>query len=302
MGLNGLSDKIKSLQTLIDNSKRKRSANSEDSEPTPITEGSAKFDWQNIELTNELGTDFRSTLTGVVPLKEGSITLELDDEGIPTLETVVFKPPYKPPSDPQTEESQSEAVTQDIEPIVEPVAEPKPETQFEPEFDDASVVTPVDDLNIPTLTDSIISGKQTDPPSTAEESSTFPLSDKGNADELHPIVANEPGYPRVASNEHSVDFDHDDIAGLNLPSLNSTGISQHDPATIHADQPPAHHPTPESNLATYSDVTEEILLIIENKLRETIGRTLHPDVLKEIHEELYDLLRDWQEQLESKSN
>jgi len=366
LGLSSLSDKIKSLQTLIENSKRKYNEDIEDTDTPPSTSQSQKdtdslksipqaldstgFDWQNIELTNELGTDFRSTLTGVVPLKEGSITPDLDDADIPTLETVVFKPdpatvqrPPKErsigadttpeldsgideepvtipdrgpepdpvvtniaiPKDDSNEPARPEIAIQEAVSSFEPTPDPVPESDIaEPEDDlsistppevttqevessteaesgsllepksesyDADIAEPEDDLNIPTLTDSVISGGQY---SLADNSEEFPVT--------------------AESSQPTDDDSYLDNMDENESILDSS-------TTISSEQTSSRNsPVQDSYLSTYSEITDEILLIIENRLREITGRTLHPDVLEAIHEDLHDLLRDWQEQLESK--
>ena len=105
----------------------------------------------------------------------------------------------------------------------------------------------------------------------------------------------------MAPTEQTVDFVPNNVDDLRSLGINSPKIVD-DHKNLNPNQFADQHSKFEPAFPTFSDVTDEILLIIENKLRETIGRTLHRDVLEEIHEELYDLLRDWQEQLESKSD
>ena len=167
LGLSSLSDKIKSLQNLIENSKRKNIDDIEDIDTPPsITQSnqgtdtpksitqpqdSANFDWQNIELTNELGTDFRSTLTGGVPLKKGSIAPELDpqnpdldDADIPTLETVVFKPSPAAFQQPAKKESIPVDAIPKLESSFDSEQPPIPES--EQETDDTDFTAPEDDF------------------------------------------------------------------------------------------------------------------------------------------------------------
>ena len=104
-----------------------------------------------------------------------------------------------------------------------------------------------------------------------------------------------------ASAQATSDNTYRDEISENVSGYDASAANLDEPTVVNSE---ASMPRPlqDSYLVNYSEITDEILLIIENRLREITGRTLHPDVLEAIHEDLHDLLRDWQEQLESKSD